>query len=119
MDNQIIVKFIPATKWYKRSKWKLVKPYISHDNKTTVPTCFITDGASIPFFARTIFSPTGRYFGAAIVHDYIIVSERDFPKAHDAMEAEMEALNIIKWRKFTIMSAIRSYSWLMRLFGQI
>ena len=41
-----------------------------HYEGGTVPIGFVTDGASIPRSLWWAFSPTGRAFGAAIIHDY-------------------------------------------------
>lgn len=110
--DTIIVKFIPADKWYQRTKWELQEDYTSMNGEINVPTGFVTDGASIPFMFRSIFSPTGRYFGAAIVHDYILVDEWNWPKANDQFKKEMEALGIKKWRMFFILNAVRFWGWL-------
>jgi hypothetical protein len=46
--------------------------YISSYGTITVPTGFITDGASVPRMFWPIFDPFGGdYFHAAIVHDYL------------------------------------------------
>lgn len=112
MRDTIVVKFIPAEKWYKRAKWELMEDYTSVNKETNVPIGFITDGASIPFMFRWIFSPTGRYFGAAIVHDYILVEEWDWPKANDEFEKEMKALGVKRWRRFFILNAVRLWGWI-------
>ena len=112
MRDTIVVKFIPAEKWYKRARWELVEDYTSVNEEINVPSGFITDGASIPFMFRWIFSPTGRYFGAAIVHDYILVQEWDWPKANDQFEKEMKALGIKSWRRFFILNAVRLWGWI-------
>jgi hypothetical protein len=36
-----------------------------------VPAGFLTDGASIPRAFWSLFSPVGKCFGAAIIHDYL------------------------------------------------
>jgi hypothetical protein len=46
--------------------------YISSYGTITVPTGFITDGASVPRMFWPIFDPFGgEYFHAAIIHDYL------------------------------------------------
>jgi len=37
----------------------------------TVPSGFVTDGASVPRIFWNIFSPFGSYFRAAVIHDYL------------------------------------------------
>ena len=46
--------------------------YISSYGTITVPTGFVTDGASVPRVFWPIFDPFGGdYFHAAIIHDYL------------------------------------------------
>jgi len=45
--------------------------YVSSHGIITVPTGFITDGASVPRIFWPIFDPFGGYFHAAIIHDYL------------------------------------------------
>jgi len=118
MRDTVIVKFIPATKWYKRAKWELMEVYTSDNTEVNVPIGFITDGASIPAICRIWFSPTGRYFGAAIVHDYIIVTERDWVKANYQFEAELNALGIGKCRKIILTAAVNGWGRFLRLIGK-
>ena len=116
--SPIIVKFIPAMKWWKRPTWELQVSYTSFNKKVTAPTGFVTDGASIPLLLRIIFSPTGKYFGAAIVHDYIIVHEGNYPKAYTEMGDEMDALGIKPWRKFFLLTGIKSWNIFLQLIGK-
>lgn len=116
MADKIIVEFIPAEKWWQRAKWKLVEDYTSVDGKVTAPNGFVSDGASIPWLARPWFSPTGRYFGAAIVHDYILASEGDWKKANNAFHTEVNALGVDNFRKAILVSAVRTWSELKHIF---
>lgn len=74
-----------------------------------VPTGFITDGASIPFFLRWAFSATGKYFGAAIVHDWCIAELEDWGKANKEFNNEMKALNVSDFRRRLMVSTVRLY----------
>lgn len=53
--------------------FRLTSPfrYDSRIGWIEVPVGFLTDGASIPRIFWTIFSPTGSYFEAALIHDYL------------------------------------------------
>lgn len=113
MIDEIDVKFIPAEHWWKRAKWQLLTDYTSANGEVNVPTGFITDGASIPMFARSYFSPTGQYFGAAIVHDYIIRTTWDWSYGNDQFDREMIALSIPNWRKFIILNTVKFVGWLL------
>ncbi len=117
MDNLVVAKFIPADKWWRRAKWELTVSIISLNKKVVVPKGFVTDGASIPLWARMLFSPTGRYFSAAIIHDYIIVTEQNWNKANDQLEAELDLLNIKSWRKNLMLFGVRLWAYFLRIIG--
>lgn len=118
MTDTIKVEFIPADHWWQPAKWKLLESYESANGEISVPKDFISDGASIPWFARRMFSPVGRYFGAAIVHDYILVSEWDWPKANDQFWQELNALGIKSWRKSFILNSVKMYYGWLKLNGR-
>lgn len=119
--SKIVVEFIPAPHWWDVSKWKLHKKYESYNGHYIAPKGFITDGASIPRFFLRIFSPTGRYFGAAIVHDYILKnpplyleenSEDHWSHANNEFKAELKALGITRWRIVFLVSSVRVWGWI-------
>jgi len=116
--SDIIVKFMPAAIWTQRAKWELLQDYTSINGSITVPEGFITDGASIPRLARNFFSPTGRYFGAAIIHDYILITEKDWIKANIEFEAELTGLGISPIRKTLLMSGVRTYASFLKSIGK-
>jgi len=111
MISSIKVKFIPAEKWWKRAQWELVEEYISADGEFTVPVGFITDGASIPYFARKVFPPTGKYFGAAILHDWLLQEYKDWDIANAAFKKELIASDIPKWRRVIVHQAVVVRGW--------
>jgi hypothetical protein len=39
--------------------------------KYTIPRGFVTDGASVPWFFQRLLPRQGRYFAAAVIHDYL------------------------------------------------
>jgi len=115
--NDIVVMFIPATKWYKKSKWKLMNHYTSVNKEVTVPVGYVTDGASIPSFLSMFFSPTGKYFGAAIVHDYVISEEKNWGRANDQFNKELKALGIAKWRRNILLWGVKFWRGVLKLIG--
>lgn len=116
MRDTIDVRFIPPTTWYKRAKWELLSEYTSYNGNVNVPTGFVTDGASIPWVFRWRFSPTGKYFGAAIVHDYILVQEEGWSKANDEFEKELKALNVNILTRKVLIVAVNVWPTIKRLF---
>lgn len=107
--SEIIVKFIEPSRWWKNSKWELMKQYKSGNSNIKVPKGFITNGASIPFGFKSFFSPTGKYFGAAIVHDYMLKSGNTFKESNKEMLEEMKHLGVEKYRMCLIYGAVSIY----------
>lgn len=116
LKNDIKVEFIAPTRWWKRAKWKLLESYTSNNGKVTVPAGFVTDGASIPFVFRWLFSPTGKYFGAAIIHDYLLVSQQGWNRANAEFEFEMKFLCVSLWRRNLILGAVNLWRAVSRIF---
>lgn len=72
--------------------WKLAAPLYwdigTKGSKYTIniPTGFVFDGPTIPWWARTIFKQSdGRWWKASAVHDYLL-TQKDFSKATAAAE---------------------------------
>ena len=113
----LIVKHIAPTRWYKRARWELVEDLKIIDH--VIPKGFITDGASVPLVLIMIFSPTGKYMKAAVVHDYLLeqlesgesrkVPDNEFYKV-------MTHLDVPAWRKVSMFSFVRSYGVFINLF---
>ena len=108
-NNEIHVRFIPPKNWRHRAKWELLKDYTSHNGAVVVPAGFITDGATIPWFLRWMFSPTGKYFGAAIVHDCALESNEGWEKSNLEFDCELRALRVGKWRRKMMLAGVTAY----------
>ena len=111
----IIVELLPGGR-----KVRVVESFsydIGKKGGTTieVPVGFVSDGASIPkIFWFIVGSPlTGKYRGAAILHDYLYYSTRYPRKRCD--EIFLEAMTVLKVNKVkrTIIF------WAVRIFGDI
>lgn len=79
--------------------------YASSKGIITVPTGFLTDGASIPRAFWNILSPFGPYFPAALVHDYLYSPRSN---AHHLM-SRLDADLIFKEAMFNL-----GVGWLVR-----
>lgn len=108
----IHVKHLSPKHWWNRARWELLQDYTSSNGMVTAPRGFITDGASIAWFLRWRFSPTGKYFGAAIVHDYVLIREKDWDRANKEFELEMEALKVSRFDRVVMVTAVKFWSWL-------
>ncbi len=56
------------------------------EETVTVPAGFVTDGASVPRFGWVAIPPVGRYFPAALVHDWLYHRHRDLGDASRTRE---------------------------------
>lgn len=111
IDDKIQVAHIPPEKWWKSAKWRLLKEYKSANGNVIVPAGFVTDGASIPWGVQWRFSPVGPYFGAAIVHDYVLTHGGGWSKANTEFREEMLALEVSSFDRVVIMRSVYAYAW--------
>lgn len=79
-----------------------------------MPALFVTDGASIPRMFWNIFPPTGSYFKAAIIHDYLYSSLNDkFSRSESDLIFKEAMFNLgIGWiKRETIYRAVQLFGW--------
>ena len=63
----IVMWLLSTRNWEITKDWK----YRLNGNEYVVPAGFVFDGASIPKFLRTFFSPVGVLLVGGLVHDYM------------------------------------------------
>lgn len=75
-----------------------------------VPAGYVTDFASIPAFARPLFSPYDLSAKAAVVHDYLL----DHPElgysrrqADYVFKEGLEVLGVALWKRTLMFAAVR------------
>ena len=85
--------------------WSLIKPFTYHSEllgEIVVPEGFITDLASVPWFARWYVSRDGNHTRAAVIHDYLYAraSEATFPDTsrRTADRVFLEAMHVCALR---------------------
>jgi len=89
---------------------KLTKPYTVTLNgiSWTIPAGFVTDFASVPRWLWWIVPPWGRYFPAAVVHDWLYsIQDRPRENADKIFLLIMEALNTPAWRRQIMYRVVR------------
>jgi hypothetical protein len=103
---------------YKGSRtFKFTAPfrYDSRIGWITVPAGFLTDGASIPRIFWSIFSPTGSYFEAAVIHDYLYSKASnwyiDRAMADTIFHDAMKEIGVGWLTRRTIHRAVRLGGW--------
>lgn len=82
--------------------------------KFTIPEGTLTDGASIPRMFWPVLGPQGRYFHAAVLHDYLYSKANtkiDRATADAIFEEVMEIDGVPGWQRFTIVVAVRAFGW--------
>ena len=63
----IVMWLLSTRNWEITKDWK----YKINDIEYIIPEGFVFDGASIPKFLRTFFSPVGVLLMGGLVHDYV------------------------------------------------
>lgn len=95
--------------------------YVGHkgsDDVITVPAGFVTDFATIPRFARFIFSNFDRTAKACVVHDYLIRTGSRPRREVDAIFLEsLEVLGVTRWKRYVMWSAVRIHGIIKGLFN--
>ena len=91
--------------WLGRVRYRLitsvsVPPY-------DVPEGFVTDGASVPRIFWSVFPPVGRYFVAAIVHDYALEQGVGWHEANGRFDYVLRKLGIRGWRRILMVKAVQ------------
>ena len=80
------------------------------DTTITIPVGFVTDGASIPKFFWNIIQPTGPYFRAAVIHDYLYRWQKFTRRQSD--NALLEGMWVLKckiWQYVCVYIAVRLF----------
>ena len=85
--------------------WRLITPFTYRSDllgEIVVPEGFVTDLASVPWFARWYVSRDGNHTRAAVVHDYLYArsSEASFPDTsrRTADRVFLEAMRVCNLR---------------------
>lgn len=82
------------------------------NRRVTVPSGFKTDLASIPRGLWNILPKSGRYDRAAVVHDFLYVTNGVTRKqADDVLNEAMTYLKVPTWQRRVIYLAVRAGGW--------
>jgi hypothetical protein len=102
------LQHIPATHWWKPTRWQLLKgvTILGH----YIPKGFEFDGASVPRILWWLFPPAGRYMVAALLHDYLLKQNTVSRAFADAMFLlVMKLLGVTLWRRAIMYGAVRIF----------
>jgi hypothetical protein len=95
-DNYRVEIILPS-KWYRQARYRIMKE-IRVDN-TVIPVGFVTDGATVPLPFRWAFPPMGRYFPAAVVHDYLLVHGHTWKHSNATFRGVLKHCGIPTWQR--------------------
>ena len=103
MNTRLLLERIKPRFWWQRSKWRLMEDFKSECG-ITIPAGFVSDGLSIPFYARYGITPTGLGFRAALVHDYLLSQGYSWEHSNERFEAQLEHDDVPYWlRKMYVL----------------
>ena len=115
--DQIILGDAGMVNGSRRFQLQTYFRYISSYGTITVPTGFITDGASIPKCFWNILSPFDEYFGAALVHDFLYSRRSDHHfqterwLADEIFKEAMWNIGVPWYKRESIFRAVRLFGW--------
>lgn len=118
--NALVIQFTSTPNVFTLSK-PLYFSFEENDGTSTlitVPAGFTTDLASIPRILWPIFSPTGKYSAAAVVHDYLYKTHRIQGTKISRKTADkifllgMKALNVKPIKRTAMYAAVRCFGFL-------
>lgn len=74
----------------------------------TVPAGFVTDFASVPWFARTFIPIMGRHAKAAVLHDYLLeLTKLPYNECNDIFDEALRVLKVYWLRRTLLVTAVR------------
>lgn len=105
MIKTLDVTWLAPDDWHELPRWRLNESITYKEYK--VPVGFESDGASIPIGFRNSFSPQGRHFPAAFIHDYLLTQDMPRAEADGVFREAMDDLGVSAFRKTVMFSAVR------------
>lgn len=104
-ESSIAVDIILPENWKQPIQYRL-REDIELCN-VLVESNFVTDGASVPRLFWPVFPAVGRYFEAAVIHDYLLEHRTPWFDAADIFEDALKATDIPKWRRMLMVGGVR------------
>lgn len=114
MPDLAIVKRHGVKRWpWSRTKWTLCEDL--EYAGLIIPTGFVTDGASIPFFIRWFLPSTGDYFEASIIHDFLIHQSVGWDDANDGFLLALKHYEINRPLRYTLYFGVKLNGYLRKV----
>lgn len=109
-NDNFPVEIILPKRWYRQARYRITKEVVV-DN-VRVPAGFVSDGATVPLLLRWAFPPLGRYFPAALVHDFLLVQGESWGHSNRVFRSILPHCNIPTWQRVLM-------GWATSLYGTI
>lgn len=94
--------------WKQRATYELLEDECIHGHN--IPKGFISDGATVPRCFWPIFPPVGKYFRAALVHDYYLIKGMGWTYANDAFINVLRFDGVSRTRTFLLYTSVWLWS---------
>ena len=108
----MIVHLLLPKRTFERTRYILMCPV--HLAGVTVPAGFITDGASVPRLLWWLFPPVGRYFLAAVVHDWLLENGMPWREANRKFKQALQEQAVPVWVVFSMFLSVQIYQFFKR-----
>ena len=103
----VTVELLLPRRTFERTRYRLEHPlYLAG---VAVPAGFVTDGASVPRCFWWLFPPVGRYFLAAVVHDWLLNTGVCWREANRKFRQALEQQGVARWVVFVMFWAVQGY----------
>lgn len=104
----IVELFLPR-RLLEPTLYRLCEPL--HLAGVKVPEGFVTDGASVPRLLWWLFPPTGRYFTAAVVHDWLLTQGMPWKEANRIFYCALKEQGVPGWVGGIMFAAVTLHGW--------
>lgn len=102
--RQIPAEILLPDDWRDRVRYRLLTDVIVCGYQ--VPEGFETDAASVPRPLWALFPPVGRYFVAAVVHDFMLEQGMGWSQSNRVFGQILESYEINRWRRVLMVAGV-------------
>ena len=106
------VDVLPPETTFGKTRYRVVIGFILAG--VFVPSGFVSDGASTPRLLWSIFPPVGRYFAAAVVHDYLLESGYNWRHANVKFKEALQEQRVAPWVVAVLYTSVQVYQFIKR-----
>lgn len=118
--SDLVVR-IEQGEWKGIGTFSIIAPFtyervfLGSGQKITVPAGFVSDGCSIPWFARSFFPTLGKAAKAGVLHDYLLWAGYSKREAASIFLESMEVLGVKKIRRTLMYWSVKYWPFTSRV----